>query len=321
MQNGILLINLGTPLSPTPKDVGSYLKEFLMDPYVIDIPKIFRWVLVNGLIVPKRKFDSAKLYQKVWTAQGSPLLVYHLDLVKKVQEKISDSFVLGAMRYQEPSIQKALVEFKNKNISRLTILPLYPQYSQAATKSSIEEVKKQLLRINYSPKIKFIDYFHEEDFFIDSFSAVAKKHLNSFSWDKILFSFHGLPEKQIKKLPPELNYKNHSYQTAEKIANKLGIQKSQYEVCFQSRLGPGWIEPFTDTFYRELPKQGIKKIAVISPSFVADCLETLEEIKIRGKEEFIENGGEDLLLVPSLNTEEVWIENLSRFLSITCNKS
>jgi ferrochelatase len=130
-----------------------------------------------------------------------------------------------------------------------------------------------------------------------------------------LFSFHGLPEKQIKKLPPELNYKKHSYITAEKIANKLGIQKHQYDVCFQSRLGPGWIKPFTDQFYRDLPKQGVKRIAVISPSFTADCLETLEEIKIRGKEEFIQNGGEDLYLVPSLNAEDVWIENLSQYLT------
>jgi ferrochelatase len=315
MQKGVLLVNLGTPRSPTPQDVGVYLKEFLMDPYVIDIPKIFRWILVNALIVPKRKYASAKLYEKVWTEKGSPLLMHHLELTKKIQNKMPNNLVLPAMRYQEPSIEKALLEFKNKKVSKLTVLPLYPQYSQAATLSSIEEVKSQLKKINYSPQIDFIDHFYEEDFFIDAFTNISKKHLENFQWDKILFSFHGLPEKQIKKLPPDLNYKKHSYITAEKIAHKLGLQKDQYEVCFQSRLGPGWIKPFTDQFYRSLPKQGVKKIAVISPSFTADCLETLEEIKIRGREEFIENGGEDLYLVPSLNTEDVWIENLSQYLT------
>jgi len=332
-RKGLLLINLGTPDSPEPKKVGNYLREFLMDPFVIDIPKLFRWILVNILIVPKRSHDSAKLYKKVWTAEGSPLLVHLKNLEQKLKFKLSQHYeVVGAMRYGSPSIQSAIKDLKQKGIHDIVVLPLYPQYSLAATESSIQKVK-EVCQLEYpQANLRVIQHFYDLEEYLDANVEVIQKYLKNISWDLILFSFHGLPERQVKKTDPteqyclkakncceqigEANqncYRAQSYATARALAKKLGIRDEQYRVGFQSRLkGAPWIRPFSDEFYRELPKKGIKKLVVISPSFVADCLETLEEVQMRGREEFIEHGGVELTLIPSLNSEDAWVRGISQ---------
>lgn len=331
----LLLINLGTPDSPEPKKVGEYLREFLMDPFVIDIPKILRWILVNLIIVPKRSHDSAKLYKKVWGKEGSPLLVHLEALTKKVQTKLAGEYLVErAMRYGKPSIQEAVQKLKSSGVKKVTVLPLYPQYSLAATQSSVERVKEVFDEVFPEIKLSFIRCFYDSEHYLNATARVTEKYLKSLNWDFVLFSFHGLPERQVKKTDPSHQhclkstnccekiidsnrncYRAQSYATAKALAEKLSIPPDKYDVGFQSRLkGAPWIRPFSDEFYRELPKKGIKRLVVISPSFVADCLETLEEIQMRGKEEFVENGGEELTMIPSLNSEDLWVEAISNLI-------
>jgi ferrochelatase len=349
-RKGALLLNLGTPDSPTTPAVRSYLKEFLMDPYVIDIPFPLRWLLVNGAILPRRPAQSAKLYQKVWTDRGSPLL-YHLeDLKNKVHRHINGLnervetkpneprlspdlwMVEGAMRYGKPSIEQALTKFKKAGIDEVIVVPLYPQYSLAATESSVQKCKDLFQKIIPQGKLSFIPAFYHKDSFIDSFVQVIGQGLKEFDYDHLLFSFHGLPERQVKKTAKnhclsqatccdqvmtgnENCYRAQCFATAHQLAKKLGISKEKYSVCFQSRLGrTPWIKPYTDEFYRELPAKGVKRVAVACPAFVADCLETLEEVQIRGKEEFKQHGGEDLKLIPSLNSSEGWVRGVTQLL-------
>lgn len=332
---GLLLINLGTPEGPTPPQVGTYLKEFLMDPLVIDIPHWVRWALVNLLIVPKRSRDSAKLYGKVWTDNGSPLLVHTLALEEKLKVKLQGQYeVVAAMRYGNPSIEKAIRSLKEKGLKEVTVIPLYPQYSLAATESSLVKAQEVFSHVWPEAQVKYLRWFYDSSEYLNATSEITKKYLKQCSWDKVLFSFHGLPERQVKKTDPSkshclkkenccdrigennrLCYRAQSYATAHELAKRLGLGSSQYFVGFQSRLkGAPWIRPFSDEFYRELPKQGVKKLAVVCPSFVADCLETLEEVRMRGREEFQENGGEELTLIPSLNSEDVWVEALSEII-------
>lgn len=328
-KKGLLLINLGTPESYEPRDVGRYLREFLMDPFVIDIPKPLRWFLVNVLIVPKRSHDSGKLYKKVWTNEGSPLLVHTQALGKKVRERLRENYeVEFSMRYGKPGIEKAILNFKAKGIKEVRVLPLYPQYSLAATESSIAKTKALFEELFSEAKVEYIPHFYEMECYLNAVAEVTRKNMENKPWDFVLFSFHGLPERQVKKTDltgqhclktkdccskiVEANrncYRAQSYATARALADKLGLKDNQWEVGFQSRLkGAPWIQPFSDEFYRELPKRGFKKLLVVSPSFVADCLETLEEVQMRGREEFVENGGKDLYLVPSLNSEGSWVE-------------
>lgn len=334
-KTGLLLINLGTPDSFEPKKVGKYLREFLMDPLVIDIPLVLRWVLVNLLIVPKRSFDSAKLYEKVWTQAGSPLLVHTLALGDKVKKALQQDYeVVSAMRYGNPSIRQAVEVLKQKKVDEVIVLPLYPQYSLAATESSIKKAREIIEELIPEAVLRVIPHFYSTEGYLHAATEVTREHLNKISWDMVLFSFHGLPERQVKKTDVtgkhcscdetccqrmvEANkncYRAQSYSTARALAERLGIPPEKYRVSFQSRLkGAPWIRPFSDEFYRNLPKQGVKKLAVVCPSFVADCLETLEEVRIRGKEEFVEHGGEDLVLIPSLNSEDIWVKGISQII-------
>jgi ferrochelatase len=329
-KKGLVLLNLGTPDSPQPSDVRTYLKQFLMDPYVVDIPFLFRWLLVHGAILPKRPVTSGAAYEKIWTSRGSPLFFHLVDLVARVSEELKDWQVVPAMRYGKPSIEEALVRLKRDQVKELIIFPLYPQYSLAATESSLSECRKVLAKLNWDVPVRFVPAFFEEQSFISAFVKVAQKSLQQYPFDHILFSFHGLPERQVKKTDPSGSYclsqphccdqilpvnqncyRAQCYRTAHLMAQQMRLTQDQYTVCFQSRLGrTPWIKPFSDAFYRELPKRGVKKLAVICPSFVADCLETLEEVQIRGREEFVLHGGEDLKLVPSLNSSEAWVESV-----------
>ncbi len=325
---GLLLINLGTPASPEPTDVGRYLREFLMDPYVIDIPWPMRWLLVNS-IVPRRKHSSSALYRKIWTEEGSPLLVHTRSLAGKVQSHLGDGFLVRpAMRYGQPSIAGALKELLNAGVDRLIAFPLYPQYSRAATKSSEVEVRKQITRLQPGVPVQIVPPFYADSCYLDAVAQVSRPYLAPGSYT--LFSFHGLPERQVKKTAVpghclvagccdritttnERCYRAQSFFTARALSERLGLKHGEWDVGFQSRLGrTPWIQPFSDVLYETLPKRGIKHLAVLTPSFVADCLETLEEVQIRGLESFRKAGGESLTLVPSLNSEEVWVKAVAQ---------
>jgi protoporphyrin/coproporphyrin ferrochelatase len=313
--------------------VRKYLAEFLMDPCVVDIPFLARLALVYGIILPTRPKKSAKAYKKVWTDRGSPLLFHLVDLKAKVAEALKKDFqVEAAMRYGKPTIESALEKFKSTSTARIQVLPLYPQHSLAATVSSVEKTQEAAKRIGLQAKLDFMPAFFDEEGFVDAFTETTRNALAGFNHDYVLFSFHGLPERQIKKVEHgngnyclansgccetirEENrdcYRAQSFATAHAIAQKLGLGKSdfntKYSVSFQSRLGrTPWIKPYTDLVFEELVKKGVKRLAVACPSFVADCLETLEEIEIRGRESFIAFGGQDLKLVPSLNSSDVWV--------------
>ena len=326
-KTGVLLINLGTPDSPKTKDVRKYLREFLMDGRVLDFSFLKRWMLVNLIIVPLRGPKSAAEYKKLWTEKGSPLLYLGLELKDLVQNALGNDFVVDfGMRYQSPSLESSLETFKNKGFKKLIILPLYPQYASASTGSTIEAVNKIINTWEIIPNIEFISHFPNNKKLIEGFVENAKPMMAKTAYDHTVFSFHGLPERQIKKgscdnycqldkccnvytAKNEYCYRAQCFETARQLASKLDLSKDNYTVCFQSRLGKDpWIKPYTDHILVDLPKKGIKKVLVFSPAFVADCLETTVEISQEYKQLFIKNGGETWDLVESLNTSPTWVD-------------
>lgn len=329
-KTGVFLINLGTPNSPETADVRRYLREFLMDGRVIDIPFWKRFFLVNGVIAPFRAPKSAHEYKKLWTEKGSPLLVYGEKLRDCLQESLGEEFkvVLG-MRYQTPSIRDSLKKFEKTGIEKLVIIPLYPQYASASTGSTIEKVFEELKRWETYPDVTVISRFFEHPLFLEAFTQITRKYMAKMEYDHILFTYHGLPERQILKSSTDgycqlsqkccsvyhaknrYCYRAQCYQTTRLLAGMLNLNETDYTVCFQSRLGKDpWIKPFTDVVIGELAGQGKKKILALSPSFIADCLETTVEIGQTYHELFREKGGERLDLVESLNVHPVWVECL-----------
>ena len=303
---GVLLINLGTPDAPDTKSVRKYLRQFLSDPYVIDINPIARWLLVNLIIAPFRSSKSAAAYRKIWTEEGSPLLVNTLKLAKELKLTADYAVQIG-MRYGEPSIRHALWRLNHRDIEKIIVLPLYPQYASSSTKTCVEEVYRVVRKLKIEKPIQILPPFFNDPGFIRSFAEIGRQQTGEA--DYVLFSFHGLPERHIQKGDP---YKDQCYVTAEAIAKELKLEKNKYSVSFQSRLGrTPWIKPYTDLELIRLAKEGKKKLAVFCPAFVADCLETLEEIGIRGRESFIAAGGEDLTLIPCLNDHPLWVEALT----------
>lgn len=327
MKTGVLLVNLGTPDTPHPKDVKRYLTEFLTDGRVIDLPPLQRHLLVRGLIVPKRYKKSAKLYRSIWGEEGSPLLYYGKKVVEKVQKQLGESYhVELAMRYQNPSIEKGLS--KLKTCKKLIIFPLFPQYASATTGSIHEKILKILSKWEVIPEIRFISSYWNHPAFIEAHLARAKEY--DFSkYDHILFSYHGLPERQIKKadhtgtclVKKDCCAKNpHCYAaqclgTTQKMANGLGIPEDKWSLSYQSRLGKSpWIKPYSDHILERLAKEGKKKVLVFSPAFVCDCLETLEEIGCQYQELFKAKGGQVLDLVGGLNDHPKWIHAIERII-------
>jgi protoporphyrin/coproporphyrin ferrochelatase len=330
MKTGVLLINLGTPDSPEVGDVRKYLREFLMDKRVIDIPVLNRFFLINGIIAPLRAPKSAKVYKELWTDRGSPLLFYGLDLKKLLQESLGNEYLISfGMRYQSPSLESAIDEFKNKGMEKIIVIPLFPQYASASTGSAIEKVMDILKTWEVIPEMKFISNFPDHPLFIKAFAELGKKYMSQESYDHFIFTYHGLPERQILKASVQ-NYcqlsdkccsKYHSknkycyraqcYETTRLLVKELGIPEGKYTVAFQSRLGKNpWIKPYTDHIIKDLPVQGKKKVLAFSPSFVADCLETTIEGGVEYKELFEQNGGEKWQLVESLNVSKTWVECL-----------
>ncbi len=330
---GVLLINLGTPNSPKIRHVGFYLFEFLNDSRVIDIPWLLKKILVNILIVPFRMFSSAKEYQKLWTKKGSPLLFHSEELAVKTQKELGQNYgVHLAMRYNKPSIKRVLAKMEKEQYEEIIVLPLYPQYASSSGGTAIQEVMKHISKWWVIPNIKIISEFFEDEGYLESIICRAKE-FDLDSYDHILFSYHGLPTRHISKCKIEhcsvnncdcskVNknrycYKSNCYQTTYKLAEKLELESSRYSICFQSRLNNKWLTPFADKEVIKLAKLGAKKILVFSPAFVADCLETTVEIGEGFEELFIENGGEQLDLVPSLNSHPRWIKAVKELI-INC---
>ena len=326
-KTGVLLVNLGTPDSPSVSDVRSYLSEFLNDPRVIDVPKLLRLILVNLIIVPFRAPKSAKIYKDLWTEDGSPLLYYSERVCELLNETLDDDYeVFLAMRYKNPNIRAVLAEMKKKNFKKIIVLPMFPQYASATTGSAYELIMKEITKWWVIPEIKFIGQYYDHPDFIDAIVERASKYTLS-DYDHILFSYHGLPERQVDKVyddglctdrdceheiteENQYCYKATCYATTRLVAGKLGLKEEDYTVCFQSRLDKNWLEPFSDKVVEEKAKEGAKKLLVFSPAFTADCLETIIEIGDEYQEIFEELGGEKVQLVESLNDHPLWISCL-----------
>ena len=321
MKDALLLINLGTPDAPDVSSVRRYLRQFLSDPRVIDLPAPLRYALLYGFILPFRPKKSSRAYQSIWTEQGSPLLVNSQKLVAKLEARLGNRCTVAlGMRYGNPSIEEALTSLSD--CDNLYILPLYPQFSSAATGSSIEKILSLIAPQTVQPSLKLVRDFYQHPGFINAQAELIQPYQSTH--DYILFSYHGVPERQIVKAgcdKPCLNvcppvttdnqacYKAQCYQTTQAIVNKLQIEPEKYGVSFQSRLGKTpWIQPFTDQVLPELAKQGIKRLAVTCPSFVADCLETLEEIGLRAQEQWKNLGGDELSLIPCVNDSDLWVD-------------
>jgi ferrochelatase len=307
---GVLLINLGTPQSPLPSDVRRYLIEFLTDGRVIDEPWLKRQLLVRGVIVPSRYKLSAASYQAIWTPEGSPLMVYGRNVQRLLQANLGDDFYVElAMRYQQPSLQQGIDALMQKGVSRLVVLPLFPQYASATTGSVHQRVMEILSKQIVIPQTTFIDSYPDHPRMIDAFCALGTAK-NWQSYDHLLFSFHGLPQRQL--LPgSRYCYAAQCEQTADALARRLGVSADKYTVCYQSRLGKQpWIQPYTSDIIKECVKKKRKKILVFCPSFVCDCLETIYEIGVEYAHEFKSMGGESLDLVEGLNEHPLWIKAL-----------
>jgi ferrochelatase len=334
-KTGVLLIQLGTPDSPSVSDVRSYLSEFLNDPRVIDIPFLLRAILVNGIIVPFRAPKSAKVYKELWELGDgkSPLLTHSLKLQSLLQEEFKDQEVTFelAMRYKNPSLDTVLERMRKANYDRIVILPLFPQYASASTGSAVEKAMNIIRKWWVIPEIKVISQFYDNDGYLNSIVDNAKQ-FDLSQYDHILFSYHGLPERQVDKVydgsdlcqdqPCESAINEHNkfcykatcYATTRLIAERMGLQENQYTVCFQSRLDKKWLTPFSDKVVEEWARKGAKKLLVFSPAFVADCLETLIEIGDEYQEIFEEHGGEKVQLVPSSNTHPLFVKGLRALL-------
>jgi ferrochelatase len=329
-KTGVLLLQLGTPDSPSTSDVRTYLSEFLNDPRVIDLPWLARKILVNGIIVPFRAPKSAKIYKKLWEHGNgvSPLLTYTQSVQKLLAERLQNESITVemAMRYKNPSMDLVLDRMHKANYDQIIIIPLFPQYASASSGSAIEKAMNLIRKWWVIPEIKIVNQFYDHPAYIDSIVERAKA-FNFDDYDHILFSYHGLPERQVDKVyddglcedqPCEtaLNeenkfcYKATSYATTRLIAAKLGLKESDYTVCFQSRLDKKWLTPFSDVIVEEQGKKGAKKLLAFSPAFVADCLETIIEIGDEYQEIFEEHGGEKVQLVPSSNDHPRFIDCL-----------
>jgi len=329
-KTGVLLINLGTPEAPTTSAVRRYLAEFLSDPRVIDLPRVLRYILLYCFILPFRSKYSAKLYQKIWTPQGSPLLLHTQALCIEVKKQLDSEFVVVlGMRYGNPSITSALKYLDEQSCQRLIIFPLFPQCSSATTGSALKKVQDILDRQNYKIPLKVQEHFFDAPAYIDSLFFLIQENLLGTRPDHFIFSYHGLPKRHLKPIAcagsrcdgsadcpvnvcaNRACYRAQCFITSHLLAERLHLSRENYSVTFQSRMrGTIWIQPYTDCQLILLAKRGIKKLMIVCPSFVADCLETLEEIGLRAQAQWQSLGGESLQLIPALNTHPFWVKAL-----------
>ncbi len=326
-KKGIVLMNLGSPDSTEVKDVRRYLKEFLMDERVIDVPYLLRAFLIHGIIVPFRAPKSAEAYKTIWSKDGSPLVVLTKQLQKALQLKVNEPVAI-AMRYGNPTPKAAFDELQKNNpdLEEVLAIPLYPHYAMSSFETAVESAKEVYEQNKYPFKLQFLQPFYNEPHYINALAENIRPYLEK-EHDHILFSYHGIPGRHIRKSditgshclkienccevasPAHAHcYRHQVFTTTRLVMEQLNIPKDKYSISFQSRLGKGWLEPFTDIRLVELPKEGIKKLLILCPAFVSDCLETLEEIDVRGKEEFIGAGGESFTMIPCLNTNPLWVD-------------
>ena len=325
MKKALLLVNLGTPDNPTYLSVFKYLRQFLMDGRVININPLLRFLLVNLIICPTRSFSSTKVYKEVWDKNtGSPLLHNTTKLSEKLGNKLEDYDVYYAMRYQNPSIESVINNILETNPDEIVVLPLFPHYASATTGSVYQEISRIVSKKWVVPNIRFINQFYDNEKFIDAWVDKASK-FNLNSYDKVIFSYHGIPNSHVDNVYPDslcsdhncesevtdenkFCYKATTYETTKILASRLNLSSDKYQVTFQSRLTNKWLTPFTDEVLESLPKNGNKNVLVFSPAFTADCLETIIEIGDEYKELFLEAGGEKLDYVESLNYSDLWAD-------------
>ena len=325
MKKALLLVNLGTPDNPTYLSVFKYLRQFLMDGRVININPFLRFLLVNLIICPTRSFSSTKVYKEVWDKHtGSPLLHNTTKLSEKLGNKLEDYDVYYAMRYQNPSIESVINNILETNPDEIVVLPLFPHYASATTGSVYQEISRIVSKKWVVPNIRFINQFYDNEKFIDAWVDKASK-FNLNSYDKVIFSYHGIPNSHVDNVYPDslcsdhkcesevtdenkFCYKATTYETTKILASRLNLSSDKYQVTFQSRLTNKWLTPFTDEVLESLPKNGNKNVLVFSPAFTADCLETIIEIGDEYKELFLEAGGEKLDYVESLNYSDLWAD-------------
>ncbi|MEG0760869.1 ferrochelatase [Chryseobacterium piscicola] len=324
-QKGILLVNLGSPRSTSVPDVKEYLDEFLMDERVIDYRWFFRALLVKGIILNTRPAKSAEAYKTVWTDEGSPLIVITQKLQKKLQKLVDVPVEIG-MRYAQPSIEAGIQKLVNQGVTEIVLFPLYPQYAMSTTETVIEKAEEVRKKSFPQVRINYIQPFYNRDIYIDCLAESIKEKLPE-NFDALQFSYHGVPERHIYKTDPtntcNLNdccsresnpshqfcYRHQCFDVTNSVIKKLGLPKEKVMVTFQSRLGKDkWMEPYTDETLETVGKIGVKNLAIVCPAFVADCLETLEEISVEGKHQFEHGGGENFHYIPCLNDEDRWVD-------------
>ena len=326
-RTAVLLVNVGTPDSPKVSDVRRYLFYFLNDRRVIDLPLIPQKLLVNGIIVPFRAPKSSKLYRELWQPEGSPLITLSNALVERLSESLPEEYeVFLAMRYENPNLRRQLEAIREQGFGHIVVAPLFPHYASSTTGTVVQKVMEIVKEWYVIPEVRFVGQFYDHPKYIEAFCERARAYDLS-SYDHILFSYHGLPNSQVNKTHPGINardcncarefpahghfcYKATCYETTRRIAAKLGLAESQYSTAFQSRLTNNWLEPFSDEVVKQKAKEGVKKLLVLAPAFVTDCLETIHEIGVEYEELFHELGGKQLDLVPSLNDHPLWVELL-----------
>ena len=327
----VLLVNLGSPRDLKLSSIKEYLMEFLTDDNVIDLPKIIQKILVKNIIVPFRSKKTQEAYSSIWEKDGSPLIINTNSLAKKLSEKTNYSVEM-AMRYQHPSIKHAIEKLINKGCNEIIAVPLYPHYAQSTILTTENKIKEISTSLGGNLKVSFIRPFYNEEGYIDALTSLIKESLPS-DFDHLLFSYHGIPERHVKNTDPskthclkvkdccnikadahQFCYRHQVLETTKLCAKKLNIEKEKWSVSFQSRIGPGWLKPFTDKVLDELPEKNIKKLAVVCPAFVADNLETLEEINIRAREQFLNNGGIEFTYIPCLNDNNNWVDFLGNYI-------
>jgi ferrochelatase len=329
-KRAILLMNLGSPDSTATEDVRRYLLQFLMDGRVIDYPWLFRKILVGGLIVPFRAAKSAQAYQTIWTAEGSPLITLTRQLQAALQEQVKEP-VEVSMRYGHPSVEEAYERLlaKMPQLEEVMAVPLYPHYAMASYETAVEHAKEVHHRKKYSFQLRFVQPFYNDPSYLRALSEQIRPYLAQ-DYDHLLFSYHGVPARHIKKTDPTGHhclqsadccekaspaharcYRHQSFATTRALVQALKLPEGKYSNSFQSRLGKGWLQPFTDIRLEQMPGEGIKRLLVVCPAFVTDCLETLEEIAIRGRETFLGAGGEAYTMIPCLNAHPLWVEALA----------
>jgi len=335
IKRGVILMNLGSPDSTATKDVRKYLAEFLMDGKVIDIPYLVRLILVRGIIVPLRAPKSAEAYSTIWWKEGSPLIQLTKQLQSAVQANIDEPVEI-AMRYGTPNPKQAYENLlkANPSIEEVVLMPLYPHYAMSSYETAVDYMKEVHLKEGYKFKLSTIKAYYNHPDYIHAFAEHIRPYLEK-EYDHILFSYHGIPERHLKKTDPtkqhclqmadccnvnsvahETCYRHQCLTTTRLTAEALGLPKEKYSYSFQSRLGRDpWLKPYTDFRLKDMPNEGIKKLLILCPAFASDCLETLEEIAIRGKEDFMEAGGESYEMIPCLNTDPLWVNAVSKWVS------